>query len=430
MKYILFVSILSPLLFSASLDEVISYALKNSTIIKQIKAQQELSKLKLKASKASRFGEFDVVGSATHYNIERTLAPITPASMKSPTPITTSNDIYSAGITYNIPLFTGFAQTRDVEINDLALKMSDIKERLTKEQLIYNIRSLYLTALTLIKIKEAQHSYTKSLKRLSKNIAYEVELGKKAKIDLIKSESDIALSNAKEKMLEANIKTIKATISSLSNYKVDRFQDIDISIKRPNYTLEELLKDDSSLAKVEMEDLAIKKADKMIEKSSSQNLPQLHLNSYYGKNFGEDKISDDFDDKEIWQVGVNLKYNLLDFGKRSSTIQQAKVAKLKAKLDKEQTLLDLKKQVIEAIGKIEQNYAQYLGNKEAHRLSKKAEKIERVRYKNGVSTLNDYLLAKSKSQLALAKLIESRYEYQKSIYNLDYILERGRESEN
>ena len=58
-------------------------------------------------------------------------------------------------------------------------------------------------------------------------------------------------------------------------------------------------------------------------------------------------------------------------------------------------------------------------------LSKKSEIIEKVRYENDAATLNDLLLAKGKRQLADARLIESKYNYKKSIYYLDYLLERG-----
>jgi len=58
-------------------------------------------------------------------------------------------------------------------------------------------------------------------------------------------------------------------------------------------------------------------------------------------------------------------------------------------------------------------------------LAKKSEKIEKVRYNNGVSTINDLLYAKSQTHLASAKLIESKYNYQKGKFYMDYLLERG-----
>jgi len=58
-------------------------------------------------------------------------------------------------------------------------------------------------------------------------------------------------------------------------------------------------------------------------------------------------------------------------------------------------------------------------------LAKKSEKIEKVRYKNGVSTINDLLYATSQTHLSRAKLIESKYNYQKGKFYMDYLLEKG-----
>ena len=135
--------------------------------------------------------------------------------------------------------------------------------------------------------------------------------------------------------------------------------------------------------------------------------------------------TNEWDDETLWQAGVNVKWNLVDFGKRDLAVQQAKIAKMEATFQKEQTLLDLRKLLTEAVAKIKQSYAEYLGNSTQLKLSQKSENIEEVRYNNDVSTLNDLLLAKGQTQLARAKVIESKYNYQKSKYYLDYLLERG-----
>jgi outer membrane protein TolC len=425
MKQLFYLLIFCVPLFSITLDDLISQTMQNSTAIKQANAQSELAKLQLHSTKASRYGELNLMGDATHYNIERTLAPLTPTAISSGSPVTTSQDIYSGGVSYTLPLFTGFAQTADVEINRLASKMSDIKSRLTKEQIIYNIRSLYLAILTQQEILKAQKSNTEALEELSKRINQELQLGKKAEIDLLKAKADVEASKTKEAILRANIKTTLASLSALSGVKIDTIEKIDIDIVKPNYNIDDLFSQKQNLAKIKEQDLALKKADKLISKTAASNLPQLNLNSYLGKNYAKDSKSDDWEDETLWQVGVSLRYNILDFGKRDATIQKAKISKLQATLKKEQTILDLKKDLISAIGKIEQNYAQYLGNSAGYNLSKKSEKIEQVRYESSVSTLNDLLLAKSKTRLSLSKLIESRYNYQKSRFYLDYLLEKG-----
>ena len=425
MKRIFYLLLCAVPLLSGTLDTLTEYAVEHSTVAKQSWAESELSALKRKGSTVEQYGEFNFVGDYTHYNTPRTLAPLTPSTIGSGVPITTTKDLFSVGLTYSVPLFAGFAQTRLVEIDDISTQMTRAKAKLTQEQLVYNIRSLYLSVLAQKEILKAQHTYTNALQKLTKQIAYEVEVGKKAKIDLFKSQSDTQASQTGQEILTSNIEMTKATLSALVGKKVGQLSPLSITVKKPNYSVNRLYAEVSNLAKVEMEEMALKKADKMIDKSNATKFPQVHLNSYVGKNYGEDLTSQDWNDETLWQVGVNIKYNLVDFGKRDIAVQKAKIAKMEATFKKEQTLLGLHKLLTQGVEKIKQSYAEYLGNSAQLRLSKKSESIEKVRYENDAATLNDLLLAKGKRQLAAAKLIESKYNYKKSIYYLDYLMERG-----
>jgi outer membrane protein TolC len=204
---------------------------------------------------------------------------------------------------------------------------------------------------------------------------------------------------------------------------------IKVSVKKPSYSIKGLLGKSASLDKVIIAELNLKKAGKGIEKSESSMLPQVSLSSYYGYNYGENDSSNihsgEFEHEKNWQVGVNAKWTLYDFGKRDAATQKAKIAHMQAEFDKQQTLLDLKKSLIEASEKMKQEYANYRSNAKQLTLAKKSEKIENVRYHNGVSTINDLLYAKSQTHLASAKLIESKYNYQKGKFYMDYLLERG-----
>jgi len=427
MKHFFYLSILTASLLAESLDEVVDYALTHSTVIKQTQTQQELAALKHKQSKAQRYGEFDIVGNYTHYNLPRTLAPLTPSSIAAGQPITTTKDLYSAGLSYNVPLFTGFAQTRNVEIEHLAKEMANVKMKLTKEQLVYNVRSLYITILSLQEMLHAQKAYTKALSKLHEQIKYEVSLGKKAKIDLYKADASLQGSKTQEQVIASNLDITKATLAALVGKKVDTFTPLAIDVNKNDYDIQNLEQALQNLGKVEVESLSVEKARKMVDKTKSVKYPQVALSAYLGKNYGEDIKSDDWDDETLWQAGLNVKYNVLDFGNSAINIQKAKIAKIQAVLHKEQTLLDLQKELRTALAKISQNRAVYLGNKAAKQLSQESEKIESVRYEHGASTLNDLLLAKSRTEQAKAKEIQSKYDYQKSIYYLDYLLEKGSE---
>ncbi|DAB40485.1 MAG TPA: hypothetical protein CFH81_04390 [Sulfurovum sp. UBA12169] len=426
MVRIIYLLVISMPLLGATMQELVDLGLKQNTAIEQSRLQTQQAQLLHQQSQIEQYGSLDLVGDFVHYNTPRTLAPLTPSAIGSGTPIATTEDLFSGGLTYSVPLFTGFEQTRQIQIQALGKQIAHIKHKLTQEQLVYNIKSLYLAILAQQEIKNAQHTYTQALKKLKSQIAYEVELGKKAKIDLIKAQSDLRASQTQEEIFQSNITITKATLASLVGMdQIVSVSPLHINIKKPRYNADMLLDNALHLAKIEIKDMEVKKADKTVEKNKSSALPQINLSSYVGKNYGKDETLSDWDNETLWQVGVNIKWNVMDFGKRKIEVQKAKIAKMEATLEKEQARLDLKKMLIESIEKINQGYEEYSSNSAQITLLKESETIEKVRYQNGVSTLNDLLLARSRTHLAHAQLIQSKFEYQKNIYYLEYIMETG-----
>ncbi|OQX77615.1 MAG: hypothetical protein B6D54_01585 [Epsilonproteobacteria bacterium 4484_65] len=431
MTRILTILLLTVPLFSSTLDGLIEYAMKHSTVVKQSQAQMELAQASREESTSAHYGSIDLVGSYTRFNLPRTLIPLTPATIAlDAKSVATTKNLWSTGVMYSIPLFTGFAQTRQVEMDSIATRLSQSKLSLTKEQLAFNVASLYLSILALQDMTNAQTKHVEALKKLKNTINNEVKFGKKAQIDLLKAENDLYGNISYLEVIKGNIAITKASLASLVGMDhVGSIKPIKVSVKKPNYSIGKLLNKALSLNKVAIADLNIKKADKGIEKSESSKLPQVSLSSYYGYNYGENDSSNfysgKFENEKNWQIGVNAKWTLYDFGKRDAATQKAKIAHMQAEFDKQQTLLDLKKSLIEASEKMKQEYANYRSNVKQLTLAKKSEKIEKVRYKNGVSTINDLLYASSQTHLSRAKLIESKYNYQKGKFYMDYLLERG-----
>jgi hypothetical protein len=57
--------------------------------------------------------------------------------------------LFTTGIQYSVPIFTGGALNQQVKIDQLSKNMSQSRAKLSREELIYNIRSLYISGLTL-----------------------------------------------------------------------------------------------------------------------------------------------------------------------------------------------------------------------------------------------------------------------------------------
>ena len=85
MQKLLMLLLMTVAMEAETLRGLIDYALKHNTGVRQSDAAVQMSSLDRQMSEATLGGEFDIVGSATHYNIERTLAPVPPSAMKSKT---------------------------------------------------------------------------------------------------------------------------------------------------------------------------------------------------------------------------------------------------------------------------------------------------------------------------------------------------------
>ncbi len=421
-RLLLLTFLLTPLL-ATSMNELIQSALTHNSLIKKTDLQIELLEAKRDESRAKRFGEVDVVGSYTHYNLPRTLAPIVPSSLSPTSSVDTTQNLFTTGIQYSVPLFTGGALEQQVAIDNIATQMSQSKKKLSREELIYNIRSLYLSALSLQELIHSQESYLHALENLKEKIRYGVEIGKRAKIELLKANNDLTQAMGNLQKSRSSLQMLKSTLEALSHYgKIDTLEAIEVSPQNLNPLLE-----DSNLANLErfrLQELEIQKGSKLIKKVEASAKPQVALNAYAGYNYDFDQI-EPFEEEQLWQVAVNVKWNIFDFGGTSARVQQAKIAKLQAISQSDATTEGFKKLFAKAKNEIETAFSNYQTTQSQYALLQESQTIEQARYDAGVATLNDLLLAKSKTQLAKSQMIQSKYAYQNGVYYLDYLLERG-----
>ncbi len=400
------------ILSAITLEEAIETGLKNSPDFLIQKNKMLLSKEAVNIKKASNYGKVSMRGSYTKYNIPRTLTPIVPPITSN---ILTSEEIGSLGVAYDVSLFNGFANMRDIKIASLSESISQMALSLSSEQLIYNIRSLYLKILSLKSQKDGALSYQEALIKLEEIVALGVEIGKKPKVDLLKLQADLEAANVGVKELELNIQILQSSLASLIG--IDEINEIEDISTTSKIDLED--QDIKSLNRYKMALIEEKKSDKKLQNANSSYYPKLSLNGYYGNNYGEGESDD------IWQIGVGLNWVLFDFGTRSSLVQKAKLEKLQSTLQSKKTELTLKRDIEEAKRRVDIAANRLQSAKSELALVEETLNIEQMRYDQGVGTIYDLLFAKSRLQNTLSKEINSKYALQSAIYYYKYITENG-----
>ncbi len=414
-----------------TLDECVALALRNNPDIRREELGVRLADQAMREQKSRNFGRLDLVSTYTHYNLPRTLAPLTPASLGSdPAGVATTRNLFTGGITYEVALFTGFADTRSVEIAALQKEMAASAFRVSREQLIYNVRSLYVSILSAQEQARAQEAYADALQRLHDKIARELELGKKARIDLLKASADLENARAVQNQIRNNIASLRSALASLLN--IDRLGDLvaagptppDLpaaTAPAPNRL--------QHLARLRSARLAAEKEETLARKAESVLYPQVLLTSAYGQNFGPNDQSNiysgEWNSEQVWQAGLTLRWNIFDFGSSRARIRQAKIAARRSRYQEQATKLSLRNNLQEAVARINTAISDHSAARAELALTRETVAIEQVRFDQGAADINDLLTARARNRLAQSRAIDAGFRYRTARYYLDYLLEQG-----
>ncbi|MDO8946532.1 MAG: TolC family protein [Desulfocapsaceae bacterium] len=412
-----------------TIDEAVALALANNPDLQKQQMNRTLSEEDLSGQKAQNFGKFDLAASYGYYNLPRTLAPLTPASIATdPKAVPTTVDLFATGIMYEVPLFTGFAQQRSVEIAALEKELAGLALKLSREQLIYNVKSLYVNILSLQAQEESQRAYLESLRRLHDDISLEIKVGRKARVEQLKAAADLENARVQARQISGNIRIMKDGLSTLlGGDMITPLENLSVEMAVPGESGQN--KEIEQLDRYRSARLEVEKKARIVEKSSAPYYPQVIFNSFYGQNFGPNDSTNihegDWNTQELWQATVNLKWTLFDFGARKTASRMAAIREQQSRRDRVKTELELKKSVSEAEIKIEMAMDAFHSAETELALTRETEMIEQVRFDQGATDVNDLLYAKARNQLALSRSIAARYSYQNGCFYLDYLLENG-----
>ena len=414
---------------SLTIDEAVALALENNADLQKQQMNLRFSQEELADQKSQQLGQFDVVANYGHYNNPRTLTPLTPVSIiDDPYAVPTTEDLFSTGIKYEVPLFTGFSQQRSIEIAELEKEMAGAAIKLSKEQLIYNVKTLYVNILSRQAQKKAQQDYYSALKYLRNDIALQVKLGKKARVDELKAAADQENARLKVRQSEAGIRIMKASLSVLLNSEINSTLD-DSTMAMEVLDKKEAAEDYTQLERYRSAVLDVEKNTRLEEKSDAGYYPQIDFSAYYGQNYGpndDSNVNDgDWNNEEDWMLGVNLKWTIHDFGSRKAAKRKAVIRRQQSQKDQLTTELELQKSLREAGINIQLAIDSYHSAQSELALTRETERIEQIRYNKGAADMDDLLYAKARNQVALSQSIATRYDYQSRRFYLDYLLEKG-----
>ncbi len=409
MKYVVVFFIFFTLNLNAlTLQQAIDLALKNNPYLNKKTLDVDIQKRETAKLKATHFGSIDAITSLNKYDSPRVLQPIT-FKYKA-------KDILSIGVEYKVPLFTGFEITEKVKISKLQEKLKSLSVKLTKNQIIFNIKSIYYKILSLKYQLKAMEKYKVSLEKLLSDVSLMVKTGKKAEVDLYKVQYDIKNVDAIIEEINNNIDTLKYSLKELigkEDLRITTIEDVNLNnnFKPKKVNFEKI----TSIKEV---DLKKKISKENVRKVRSLYFPKIYLNSNIFENYGNGN------DINTWQITLNLQFNLFDFGKKRNEVAQAELERKKIDYEKIQIKLKKEREIRDAINKIKSIESQIKAYKKQIKFAKESERIEKLKYEQGVSQIYDYLYAKSRRFIAESKYYSALYSHEEAIAYYDYVIEK------
>ncbi len=148
---------------------------------------------------------------------------------------------------------------------------------------------------------------------------------------------------------------VKSTLIATTHIDyIDEFEHIDVEVKDGLNTPKD--KSFNSLDRFQLQDIEIEKSERVLSKVEASLKPQISLSGYFGYNYD---IDDSLHKENLWQIGLNLTWNIFDFNRGDAREQQARVAKLQAVIQKKRLSEDFNKMLAEAVDRVESSVAEY-----------------------------------------------------------------------
>ena len=342
--------------------------------------------------------------------------PIPYIPAQSPKILAHYSDSYaSLGPVLTIPIYQGGQVMNGVRLAELRQRVQEDSFILTRNELIANTVATYNKILQLTSLTESSRRAVAALEEQQKNAKLLFDLGRIARVDLLKVE--VQKVNEEQRLLALN-EALKNSVSTLHTLMGES-----VSPDTPPLQLadklapSELLADfDAGLAlaknnpRFQLFNKNVDDAELNQKVAFGKFLPTLNAVAGYQQQFG---FSPNYNDG-VWFVGATLSLPLFDrtsYADLSRERLQIERAQQKLKGVENQIRLDLRI----AQASLTESRKRITATQQAVEQSRESFRIEQAKYAAGSGIMADLLLAQSAESLAEANYTQSLFDYNTAI---------------
>jgi len=342
-------------------------------------------------------------------------------------PMLFSRNIFSGDLVLRMPLFTGGRIISQIKAAELLTKAAEHRLGRSREELVYNVSSLYFNILAQQHVIESLEFNHKALKQHLQRVDHLIAAQKAVKVDRLRTQ--VRLANIKQQIVaQRNIQEVqKQALENLLGLS-DGYSPLEI---QGELTMERVMLPDPVAAirraMAQREDFlaaraALEAQAKAVDAARAAQWPAIYGQASYGGRWapnpstqpaGTDRVED------VGQIGVMAEIPIFQGGQIKASIRR-ELANLSAARQRLRRLsLEIRLEVKTALLNAQSTYEQVQAIRTAVDQAAESLRIEREKYDQGKGSITDVLDAQ-------ASLLLTQTNYYKALAAYNIALARYR----
>ena len=312
---------------AVSLDEAIETALAQNTSLKLTKKGEDTAEAKVRQAKGNNgvsVSASDNLSTGKSSGGER-------------------SDTNSLNLSGSLPIYSGGKNQANIKSSEIGVDTARLATEREQESLKFEVIRAYYDVLEAKKNIDVDQESVDNYQAHLTNVQQLYSAGSKAKIDVLRS--SVALSNAHQTLLKAQ-NTYEVKLAILRNYmNMDREEPLTLTTDFAYEKFDTSMGDAIAYAYDHRKDLlsdayAVEQQDMAVKAARAGFLPSVNLNLGVGQS---NEFNPGNDSKQNWSAGLGVSWNIFDSGVTKAQVDEAEIARDKAKLtlEKDRQTVDL-----------------------------------------------------------------------------------------
>ncbi|MFO7659129.1 MAG: TolC family protein [Bacteroidales bacterium] len=417
-----------------SLEECIDYALQNNLQIKRQQLAADVAEADLIQSKYALLPNLNA-------RFSHNLSSGRALNTETYTWENRSQQDGSLGAGSDLTLFNGLQNFNAIKRNrfDLMRDLANVDK--IKNDISLNIATFYLQILFAYELLDLAKNQKAVTLQQTERVAKLVEVGNKAKGELLEIKAQLANDNLNVTNAENNLKIsyldliqlLELELDSIGSFKIERpvLPDLPVEeFQRVNDIFSEAM---NILPQIRSAEYNMQGREKALCVAKGARFPDLSLGGYYYTRYNnvvKDPLNpmetynyiDQIKDNQYRQLSLDLSIPIFNRRVVESGIIKSKIALINAEYELEQTKKNLYKDVQQAHSDATAAFEKYRASIQAVESNTESFNYTRQKYEVGLVNSVDFNIAKNDLSKATSNLLQAKYEYIFKLKILDFYL--------